>query len=483
MKQRKEQANTHFHDVVIVLLRLVACQEAWPFSGPSHAEELSNWAEDPIKRILDDDGDAFSDVPVKIMHTSKWCGVATSTLAWRMSVQKIETLAGIKLHSDLYAHCEYDATCRKCLRKNKPRHMHVDILEPFDAELVDNVYAKQTDFRQQLHEGEGSKQELSDQFLDVAMELVDAHELPFANKAFCEMHSKECKIMPRGCRRKRGELWMEQISPTCPSWSQQNKSPLGWLDEKQVPLIMYMIRCASDAHRPDLMLLECVVNLDLAGCEKLSKNKIKFEQRNLQGCEVGIPSGGLRMWAAAVANGWVFKFAPFSSERMEKIGYRRLELEPTDLLGASKEEVTRWHIAVNEQRGDKGLVPHPRGKMYAPSHLLTPSAQERLRGHQEQTAVARRASAGRAGQNSIDYQVWDISQSIDYHQAPGPFSPRPLTSSVMWSEALERMVTPLEMFHLQGPCQKKSMYMCMCTYIHMHICNIDVDKAEEEQEE
>ena len=469
MKQRKEQANPHFHDVVIVLLRLIACQEAWPHSGPSHAEQLVNWAEDPILRMLHDDAFAFKDIPENVWHTSKWCGVATSTLAWMMSAQKIEELAGIKFHCDLYAHCEFDATCRKCLRKNKPRHLHVDILEPFDSELVDDVKCIQRKFRDRLAQRPLSRNELFDEFLDNVIALVDAHDLPFLNKAFCEIHNKECKIMPPGLRRKRKALWMEQVSPTCTSWSQQNSRPLGWLDVKQIPLILYMTRCATDVHRPDLILLECVTGLDIAGCEKLSKNKIKFQVRNLQGCEVGLPVGGVRLWAAAVANGWQFKFDPFSSERMEKIGYRRLELEPTELLGASKEEVTAWHNAVNERRGDKGLVPHPRGKMYSPHHLLSPGARERLEGHQEQTAVVRRASVAAGHIEHLVPQVWDISQTIHHHQAPGPFSPRPLTSSVMWTESFERMVTPLEMLHLQGPCQTKK-HACICVCLHVYIC-------------
>ena len=151
--------------MVIVSPRLLACQQDWPFSGPLDVEELSNWAEDPIKRILDEDSSAFSDVPQTIEHTSKWCGTATSTIAWRMAAQKIEALAGIKFNSGLYGHCEYDRICRMCLRKNKPRHMHVDVLEPFDEELVADVFKKQEEFRETLYRAEDSKQKSSDPIL------------------------------------------------------------------------------------------------------------------------------------------------------------------------------------------------------------------------------------------------------------------------------------------------------------------------------
>ena len=125
-----------------------------------------------------------------------------------MAAQKIEALAGIKFNSDLYAQCEYNRCCRMCLRKDKPRHMHVDVLEAFDEELVADVFKKQEEFREKLCRAEDSRQKLSDQFLEVVMALVDNHEEPFMKKAFCEMHLKECKIMPRGARRKRRALWI-----------------------------------------------------------------------------------------------------------------------------------------------------------------------------------------------------------------------------------------------------------------------------------
>ena len=126
---------------------------------------------------------------------------------------------------------------------------------------------------------------------------------------------------------------------------------------------------------------------------------------------------------------------PLNEERVERFGYRKLKIVPTELLGASKGDANKYQA----EHSTLGIPPHPRGKNYRAEDLLTPHMCMRLEDHRNQTfAVRQRAEV------PLPMQVWNISQTPAHHP-PSPHSSIPQNPALTTPIITRRVLRPRDM--------------------------------------
>ena len=112
--------------------------------GPQTVEDIMKFAEVVVAR-LDSAGVKFAALQDKsVVFTSKWCGGGTATTAFLFVVDAIAKQHGWHVDFSLHSMCDIIPRARQLLQCYEPSHLHKDLLEPFDQELVKKFRIKQS---------------------------------------------------------------------------------------------------------------------------------------------------------------------------------------------------------------------------------------------------------------------------------------------------------------------------------------------------
>lgn len=247
-------------------------------------------------------------------------------------------------------------------------------------------------------------------------------------------------------------MWIEAISPTCTPWSCQG-SRHEWLDKMNLPLIFYAARLRDPLHLPKVLFLECTVGLDLRFIERLSMNNVRFSACKLGPAKVGMPICGDRLWAASAQAPFQFKKHPFNDAVLKQCVERTVSISPDQFMSASYEEIHSFHALLGGQR----LQAHPRGKAFRWQDYFSPGTSARMLQHSLRLAKMRTDMGNHLSKfpaesvrDLMRKQVFDVSQNVTYASEPKGLIPRPLCSSMMFSESRQGLLLPRELWEAQG---------------------------------
>ena len=236
-------------------------------------------------------------------------------------------------------------------------------------------------------------------------------------------------------------FWVEMLSPSCIHWSSQGARE-GWLGAQNLPLICWAIACRQACYRPHLAMLECTPQLDLQWLSTLSKMELTWFSTKKGPRDVGVPTGGKRIWATAASGKLVFKADPFLDSTLQKCILRSIVSTPHIFLHASEEQIQTF---LKESFSREHLQVHPR-RAVRPEDFLSASCSARLHFHRLRMARARLDDP-----SLLATCGWfDISQNVTWSKKPDGCLPRQTTSSLIWCEDKERVLLPCELVAAQG---------------------------------
>ena len=324
------------------------------------------------------------------------------------------------------------------------QHIFGDLNLAYNQSFVRSVTSKQTELRNSLERAPKDlratiKQKNISTFKKWLLEQADQLELVMTQP--CRTHGCACTVWPELAD---GTVWIEGNSPSCIHWTSQGKRSK-WLGAENISLIMWTIGCRTRC--PDLVFIECTKQLqaELEFLRALSGDQLKFFSTVMSPTLIGVPGAGHRVWAVASGNGrLMMRSDPFVDANLVKFIVRRMIGSPEMWLWATPGQVNLYLDHLNTGRDH--IPPHPRGKRYRPEDYLNNSSSVRLHMHRLAGAKARDDDP-----SLIDkHFFYDITQHVNWSQRPGLLLPRPLTSSLLWSEKGERPMTPEEVLSAQG---------------------------------
>ena len=140
----------------------------------------------------------------------------------------------------------------------------------------------------------------------------------------------------------------------------------------------------------------------------------------------------------------MFRENPYADELLLGSVYRKVLIFPAVFMCALKSEVEKYLDEVNSTR-DK-IQPHPCGKRYRTEDDLGSSYQCRLAMHRDFAAKTRLRDLSLL---DTDFD-FDVSQNVNWSRRPNGLLPRPLCSSTIWCERLNRPVCHWEVLVSQG---------------------------------
>ena len=238
-------------------------------------------------------------------------------------------------------------------------------------------------------------------------------------------------------------LWVELILPSCIHWSSQG-GHLGWLGEANLPLIAWAIGIRDRNYTPDMICLECRLQLDLHFLKVLSGNKLSFFSSVLGPKHIGVPCCGQRVWALSAMNRLSFEGNPLCDELLTRCAFRAVVGTPSMFLFSGKEQLYAYLDSINSNR--EKLQATKSGKRFRAEDYLGASASARLHFHRLRAASERLKHP----ELLVVRMFMDIPQNVNYSRTLDGSLPRQLTSTSMWIEDLERPMLPEELVAAQG---------------------------------
>ena len=323
------------------------------------------------------------------------------------------------------------------------------MLEGFGATVMDGIAAEQARLRdkydncvQRGYQGlkkQEYKYKLVSDFKRFVLRKVE--ELEVFETQPCLIHERHCPRCPDTSGA--GQVWIENVSPSCVHWSSQGTRH-GWLGKENLPLIAWSISLRRRC--PDGILLERTEQIDLVFVEELAGRRVHFYTVSLGPFDVGVPSAGKRVWACATAadGKLAIKNNPFKDKMLQDVVWRTVLASPAVWLFADEGAVLSYHETLNELR-DK-IPPHPRQKPYRPEDLIGSSYAWRLHCHRLHAAKVRNAQP----EFLATWFYFDISQNVGWARKPNGTLPRQLCNGCIWIEDLERVMVPAELLAAQG---------------------------------
>ena len=253
--------------------------------------------------------------------------------------------------------------------------------------------------------------------------------------AYCHRCDQQCPVAPEVGK---NEFVFEIISPTCTPWSLRG-SQLGWLDEANLPLLMWPWELQA---RPcHLWLLECTPTIDLDYIREVAGATYKVEPAIFRPHEIGHPVGGGRMYAKGSHLEWMPSKHAYSREVMQECIFRPCLYDGHAFLLATRDEVKKFGDVIAARRG---FPPCPRTRGYPVRDLLPSGGKDRL---QALEAKAFQKKIGPGGEQG--HYFFDISQNAGFTTMACAI-PRPCTNSDIWSQRRDGPVLPHELLAAQG---------------------------------
>ena len=161
----------------------------------------------------------------------------------------------------------------------------------------------------------------------------------------------------------------------------------------------------------------------------------------------------------------------------------------TELCGRKVTATNTMFLVANDNEVDKlteflavrkGIPLHPRGKMYPVRDVISSGHRVRLERWERysfQKKLERLSSASEVlvpkggGESQQSFMSYNIGQNPSFHQQCSQLVPRPLTGShnLVWSEARQGLLTPLELWCTQGHQAMRASAHHTCAQCESHL--------------
>ena len=407
--------------------------------GPKSEAEIHKWCDEVFARCSAR-GLKYQLSDLVLQVTVKWAGLGGMAMPFLYLSNVCPALKFV-----FHAFCDYNSVCLQLLKTYNVLHLFSDLLLGCKPSFMTTLRVKQGELRSILastpkgNKRSRAKKRLVKEFKEFCIAMIDEFEA--VEMQPCLRHGCECMATPNVIPE--DHAWVECVSPSCVHWSSQG-SRTGWLGHENLVLILWAM--AARFKCPDLTFLECTPQLDLAFLTMLSGGRLIWHCAYLGPYNVGLPVVGERVWATAAGAGGklMFRENPYADELLVSCVYRKVLISPAVFLCASRSEVEKYLDEVNSTR-DK-IQPHPRGKRYRAEDYLGTSYQCRLDMHREAAAKLRLRDPSLLNTEFF----YDVSQNVTWSRRPDGLLPRPLCSSTVWCERLNRPICPWELLVAQG---------------------------------